>query len=133
MACSWPACHSRSCCLVASGAGMGCCRERGRPRPSKAEVRPGVLRHFCGWFPLQILCKGLIELSCVSSFCSHGSVPKEHGQSTAALRGLLGAQQPRCQACTFDAQGGHGSAGLSYGAGALSNTGLRGGSMQVLM
>lgn len=38
------------------------------PTPAKAEVRPGVLGHFCGWLPLQILCKGLIALSCVSSF-----------------------------------------------------------------
>ena len=32
-----------------------------RPRPYYTEVRPGVLRHFCGDLPSQVMYQGLIE------------------------------------------------------------------------
>ena len=70
MACFWRTWWSRHCCPVEPGAGTGCCRERGRPRPSHAEVRPGVVRHFCGESPSYGMHKGLIELSCVSSIAA---------------------------------------------------------------
>ena len=43
------------------------------------------------------------------------------------MRGLLGAEQPRCQACIFNAQVGMEMLNCLYDAGALSNTGLRSG------
>ena len=82
--CSWRTCRSRSCCPVAPTVSMGCCRPRGRPRMSHAEVRPGVLRHFCGTFPSQVLYDGLIELSCVSSFAA----------MVASTKSTSGARRP---------------------------------------
>ena len=41
-----------------------------RPRPYYTEVRPGVLRHFCGEHPSQVMDTRFIKLSCVSSFAA---------------------------------------------------------------
>ena len=68
--CSRRTCRLRFCCPVTPGTGTGSSRERCRSRPSHAEVRPRVLRHFCGDLPSQVMCEGLIELSCVSCFAA---------------------------------------------------------------
>ena len=70
MTCSWRTWWSRHCGPVAPGASVGCCRERCRPRPSHTEVRPDVLRDVFGELLSHVMYKGLIELSCVSSFAA---------------------------------------------------------------
>ena len=83
MACFWRTCRSRGGCAVVPGTGMGSSRERCRPSPSHAEVRPGVLRHFSGESPSHVLYRGLINLSCVSSFAA----------TMASMKGADGARR----------------------------------------
>ena len=83
----------------------------GRPRPYHTEVRPGVLRDFCYKLPSQSnMCNGIIELSCAPPFAA--TVASSNGMAGARRHcaDCLSAEQPHCQACTFNAQGGTGNA-----------------------
>ena len=54
------------------------------PMLSRAEVRPGVLRHFCGDWPTQVMYKRLIGLSRVSAFAA----------TVVSTKGTDGARRP---------------------------------------
>ena len=125
MACSQPACRSSSCCPVALGVGMGCYRERCRPRPSHAEVRPDVSRHFCGEFPSYVMHKGLIELSCVSSFAAMVATTKSPDGARRPCTGYWALSSPTVRRAYSMPKVDTEMLNCLHDADALSNIGLR--------
>ena len=80
------------------------------PMLSRAEVRPGVLRHFCGDLPAQVMYKRLIELSRMSAFAATVVSTKGTDGARRHCADCLSAEQPHCQACILNAQDGTGNA-----------------------